>query len=301
MLEEIISYLPAKAFFKLLVCKTFCQLSLDSHFQLSQSYHNKTIFGFIVHSDNILKSIILIDPYAGMSSSSLEFIADMESIILGLAGGLVFILNHKYEGFDATITGICVYNPARGTRCKLPSPSDVYPGGCRVARAWTMDKELDFGHQQLDLEDPVVCDDAMFWLSSDLKSYARIGRYVITFDVREECTQIIPLPTSGLIDLCLLKKTSDNMPEWVKMHEISLAHMGFTGEPFFVNYVELIEVATTTLLVFTAYDSTYSCNIKDGGELKWQDCWRFAYSPKFISYSDTLRPCGDHEELLEAI
>ncbi|CAL9111077.1 unnamed protein product [Musa textilis] len=63
MLEEIISYLPAKAFFKLLlVCKTFCQLSLDSHFQLSQSYYNKTIFGFIVHSDNILKSIILIDP-----------------------------------------------------------------------------------------------------------------------------------------------------------------------------------------------------------------------------------------------
>ncbi|CAL9111079.1 unnamed protein product [Musa textilis] len=366
VLKEIISYLPAKAFFKLLhVCKTFRQLSLDSHFLLSQSYHNKTISGFIVHNGNILKSIILIDPNAGVPSSSLEFIADMESIILGSAGGLVFVLNHKYEGFDATTTSICVYNPARGTRCWLPSPpGECTPGGvavrfmndgdgvmkdyklvyltqtwglnishhCRVydsvARAWTMDKELDFGHQQLDLEDPVVCDNAVFWLSSDLKSYARIGPYVVTFDVREERTQIIPLPSeaaidffaifgiakwegkslclihyssfAGVIDLWLLKKTSDSVPEWVKMHEISLAQMGFTGEPFFVNYVKLIEVATTTLLVFTTYDSMYSYNIKDG-ELNWQDCWGFAYSPKFIPYSNTLRPCGDQEELLEAI
>ncbi|URD92358.1 hypothetical protein MUK42_00292 [Musa troglodytarum] len=84
MLEEIISYLPVKAFFKLLpVCKTFRQLSSDSHFLLSQSYHNKTISGFIIHSDNILKSFILIDPYVGVPSSNLKFIADMESIILG--------------------------------------------------------------------------------------------------------------------------------------------------------------------------------------------------------------------------
>ncbi|CAL9781301.1 unnamed protein product, partial [Musa acuminata subsp. burmannicoides] len=113
VLAEIISYLPAKAFFKLLpVCKTFRQLSSNSHFLLSQSRYNKTVSGFIIHSDNFLKSIILIDPYAGVPSSTLEFIADMESIILGSAGGLVFVLNKKYERFDATTTGICVYNPA---------------------------------------------------------------------------------------------------------------------------------------------------------------------------------------------
>ncbi|CAL9205081.1 unnamed protein product, partial [Musa hybrid cultivar] len=363
VLAEIISYLPAKAFFKLLpVCKTFRQLSSNSHFLLSQSRYNKTVSGFIVHSYNFLKSFILIDPYAGVPSRTLEFIADMESIILGSAGGLVFVLNQKYERFDATTTGICVYNPARGTRCWLPSPpGECTPGGiavrfmndgdrlmkdyklvyltqtwglsishrCRVydsvARAWTMDKELDLGHQQLDLEDPVVCGDAVFWLSSDLKSYARIGPYVVTFDVREERTQIIPLPSetvidffaifgiakwegkslclihysssSGVIGLWLLKKTSDGAVEWVKMHEISLAQMGFPGEPCFVNYVKLIEVSTTTLFVFTTYDSMYSYNIKDGGALKWQGCWGFAYSPKFIPYCNTLRPCGDREEL----
>ncbi|CAD5181204.1 unnamed protein product [Musa acuminata subsp. malaccensis] len=367
VLVEIISHLPAKAFFKLLpVCKTFRQLTLDSHFLLSQSYYNNTISGFIVHSDNILNSIILIDPYAGVPSSSLKFITDTESIFLGSAGGLVFVLNQKYERFDATTTGICVYNPARGTRCWLPSPpGECTPGGiavrfmndedgvmkdyklvyvtqtsglsishhCRVydsvARAWTVDKELDLGHQQLDLEDPVVCGDAVFWLSSDLKSYSRIGPYVVTFDVREECTQIIPLPSETVIDffalfgiakwegksLCLihyssfsgviglwpLKKTSDGTLEWVKMHEISLAQMGFTGEPCFVNHVKLIEVATTTLLVFITYDSMYSYNVKDGGALKCQDCWGFPYSHNFIPYSNTLRPCGDREERLEAI
>ncbi|URD92207.1 hypothetical protein MUK42_00137 [Musa troglodytarum] len=127
VLVEIISYLPAKAFFKLLpVCKTFYQLSSDSHFLLSQSLYNKAISGFFIHSDNILRSFILIDPYAGVPSSNLEFLSNSGAIILGSAGGLVFVLLNKDGWFDATTSGICVYNPARGTRCWLPSP----PGRC---------------------------------------------------------------------------------------------------------------------------------------------------------------------------
>ncbi|RZS29015.1 hypothetical protein BHM03_00062680 [Ensete ventricosum] len=131
VLEAIISYLPTKAFVKFLsICKTFYQLSSDSRFLFSQSYYNKAISGFVVRSDNILMSIIIIDPYAGVPRSNLKFIIDMESIILGSAGGLIFVLNKKYEGFDASI---CVYNPARGTRCWLPAPSgECTSGGIAV-------------------------------------------------------------------------------------------------------------------------------------------------------------------------
>ncbi|RWV89494.1 hypothetical protein GW17_00048350 [Ensete ventricosum] len=90
-----------------------------------------------------------------------------------------------------------------------------------------------------------------------------------------------------MFGLWLLKKTNEVVLEWVKMREITL------------NYAKLIEVATTTLLVFTTYDSMYSYNnIKDGGgALKKQECWEIPYSPAFIPHSNTLRPCGDQEEL----
>ncbi|RRT48651.1 hypothetical protein B296_00049094 [Ensete ventricosum] len=366
VLVQIISYLPAKVFFKLLpVCKTLCRLSLDSHFLLLQSYRNKTISGIIVIGENILRSFIRIDHGAGMPNNSLEFLSKTGSI-LGSAGGLVFILLEKYEMFRATTVGICVCNPARGTQCCLPPPSGAcFRGGvavrfindgdgvtkdyklvyltqtygltashhCRVydsvARAWTMDKEVDFGPQQLNLEDPVVCGDIVYWVSSDLESYVRDHTYVVAFDVRDECTQIILLPRetvtsfhniygitlwegkwlclihygpfTGVFGLWLLKKTSSSVLEWVKMHEISLAQMGFTGKLFFVSYVKLIEVATTMMLVFTAHDTVYSYNIKDGGACKKLDSLGLTYFPKLIAYSNTLRPCGDQEELLEAI
>ncbi|CAL9106668.1 unnamed protein product [Musa acuminata var. zebrina] len=367
VLVKIISYLPAKAFFKFLpVCKTIYHLSSDSHFLLSQSYYNKAISGFFIHSDNILRSFILIDSYAGVPRSNLEFLSDSGAKILGSAGGLVFVLLNKNGWFDASTSGICVYNPARGTRCWLPSPpGKCIRGGiavrfmndgdvmakdyklvyvtrtrgrsslhhCRVydsvARAWTMDKELDFGRRELELEYPVVCGDTVFWLSSELESYTRIDPYVVTFDVREECTQIIPLPKEAILNffdalgiaewegksLCvihystsywvfglwLLKKTSGSAVGWVKVREISLAEMGFTGEPSFVSYVDLIEVATTTLLVFTIYGKVYSYSIKDGEVLKKLASLPVSYFPKLIPYSNTLRPCGEQEELLEAI
>ncbi|URD91490.1 hypothetical protein MUK42_00139 [Musa troglodytarum] len=198
-----------------------------------------------------------------------------------------------------------------------------------VARAWTMDKEVDFGPQQLDLADPVVYGDTVFWVSPDLESYIKDHAYVVAFDVREECTQIIPLPsetvisfrnvygiakwegnslcvihyskTFGVFRLWLLKKTSDSVPEWVKMHEISLAQMGFVEKPFFVSSVKLIEVATTTLLIFTTGGTMYSYNIKDGVVCKRQDSLGVTFFLKLISYSNTLRPCGEQEELWEAI
>ncbi|CAL9106754.1 unnamed protein product [Musa acuminata var. zebrina] len=356
LLAEILSYLPAKTFFRLLsVCKTFRQLSSDSHFLLSQTYHNNVISGFFPHIRNIPGPFFLIDPYAGVPRSSLELLSYRKVVILGSAGGLVFVLHNKDDA-------LCVYNPARGTRCQLPSPPSKYwtwggigiavrfmndgdgvtksyklvylsrtPAGsslhrCQVydssARVWTMDKELDFGRMELHLEHPVVCDDVVFWASSHSESYERIDHYVVAFDVRKERTQIIPLPkeaavayldTIGIgkwegkslclihyemctwvIGLWLLRKTNDGPPRWVRVHEVSLGQMGFR-EPPNVSCVMLREVAMTTSLVFTVDSEAYSYDIKDG-ELKKLGSLGCSY-PLLIPYSNTLRPCGEEEEL----
>ncbi|RRT41105.1 hypothetical protein B296_00030721 [Ensete ventricosum] len=361
LLAKILSYLPAKIFLRLLsVCKTFRQLSSDSHFLLSQSYHNNVISGFFPHRRNISGPFFLIDPYAGVPVSSLEFLCSSKTIILGSAGGLVFVLHRHNDGI------LWVYNPARGTRCKLPSPPNKYCqwGGvavrfmndgdgvtkdyklvylsqtpirsslhrCRVydssARVWTMDKELDFGKKELDLELPVVCDNTVFWASSHSELYERIDQYVVAFDLRKESTRIIPLPKEAAVtsfdtigiakwegkSLCLihydlytwgfafwlLRKTDDDGPPgWVKVHEVSLGQMGFR-EPSYVSSIMVTEVVTTTkLLVFTIQSEAYSYNIENG-ELK-KLASSDIYFAKLIPYSNTLRPCGEEEELLEEI
>ncbi|CAL9046960.1 unnamed protein product [Musa banksii] len=352
LLAEILSYLPAKTFFRLLsVCKTFRQLSSDSHFLLSQSYHNNVISGFFPHDSAFSGPFCLVDSYAGVPRSSLEFLFRKGKIV-GSAGGLVFLL-HKTDG------ALCVYNPVRGTRCKLPSPpgknckwggiavrflndgDEVTKGyrlvylsrhsvrsklhRCQVydssARVWTMDKELDFGRLELHLEHPVICDDVVFWESSNSFSN-EIDQYVVGFDVRKERTQIIPLPkeaavarsdTIGIgmwegkslclmhyetctwvIGLWLLRKTNDGPPGWVRVHEVSLGQLGFT-KPRNVSCVVLREVAMTTSLVFTVDSEAYSYDIKDG-ELKKLGSMGYSYPP-LIPYSNTLRPCGEEEEL----
>ncbi|CAL9046951.1 unnamed protein product [Musa banksii] len=119
LLAEILSYLPAKNFFRLLsVCKTFRQLSSDSHFLLSQSDHNNVISGFFPHDRDFSGPIFLVDPYTGVPRSSLEFLFRKGKIV-GSAGGLVFVL-HRKDG------ALCVYKPSRGTRCQLPSPPSKY-------------------------------------------------------------------------------------------------------------------------------------------------------------------------------
>ncbi|URD91498.1 hypothetical protein MUK42_00291 [Musa troglodytarum] len=358
LLVEILSYLPAKTFFRLLsVCKTFRQLSYDSHFLLSQSCHNNVTSGFFLHRRNISGPFFIIDPYAGVPRKNLEFLCYNNVIILGSAGGLVFVL-HRKDG------ALYVYNPARGTRCRLPSPPGKYcPRSgiavrfmnngdgvtkdyklvyvsrtsawsslhrCRVydsfAKVWTMDKKIDFGGKELDLKHPVVCDNIVFWASSHSESFERIDQYVIAFDVRKEHTQIIPLPEEAAVayfdtigigkwegkSLCLihydmytwvftlwlLRTTNDGPTGWVKAHEVSLGHMGFR-EPSYVSSIILSEVATTTLLVFTVLTEAYCYNIKDG-ELKKLASSEFHFA-KLIPYSNTLRPCGEQEELLEEI
>ncbi|URE09650.1 hypothetical protein MUK42_23491 [Musa troglodytarum] len=145
------------------------------------------------------------------------------------------------------------------------------------------------------------------------------------YDVRKECTQIIPLPKEAAVayvdtigigkwedkslclihyDMCacvfglwLLRKTNDGPTGWVRAHEVSLGQIGFKGTPD-VNSIMLSEVAMTTLLVFTIEKETYSYDIKDE-ELKNLAYLPTYYSPRLIPYSNTLQPCGEHEELLE--
>ncbi|CAL9120734.1 unnamed protein product [Musa textilis] len=153
-----------------------------------------------------------------------------------------------------------------------------------MAKTWTMDKHLDFGGREIDLDHPVVHDEIVFW-ASDLRSCMKINPYVVTFDTRIECTQIIALPKIRTIDssdiigiakwegksLCLihyhmftqvfalwlLVKKSNGVLEWVKKHEISLTPTRFK-EPCYVSSVTLSEMATTTLLVFTIHDEVDS-------------------------------------------
>ncbi|THU50531.1 hypothetical protein C4D60_Mb06t21210 [Musa balbisiana] len=359
VLAEILSYLPAKTFFRLLfVCKTFHQLSSDSRFLLSQSYRSKAISGFFVKCYTTFRSFLLVDPSADVPRTSREFLSKNNAFILGSAGGLVFVLHENDGSSNATLY---VFNPARRTRCHLPTPSgECSRGGiavgfmndgdgvtkdyklvylsptcewsslhhCRVydsvAKTWTMDKHLDFGGREIDYDHPVVCGETVFW-ASDLGSYMKINPYVVAFDMRTECTKIIALPKRRTIDssdiigiakwegksLCLihyrrfsqvfavwlLEKRSNGVIVWVKKHEISLTRMGFKEAAGYVSSVTLSEVAATTLLVFTVYDEVHGYSMKDG-EIKKLASLGFYYS-SLIPYSNTLRPCGQQEELLE--
>ncbi|CAD5178878.1 unnamed protein product [Musa acuminata subsp. malaccensis] len=361
VLAEILSYLPAKTFFGLLsVCKTFHQLSSDSRFLLSQSYRSKAISGFFVKCYTTFRSFLLVDPCADVPRTSRQFLSKNNAFILGSAGGLVFVLHENNGSSNATRHSLYVFNPARRTRYQLPTPSgECSRGGiavsftndggrvtkdyklvylsptyewsslhhCRVydsvANTWTMDKHLDFGGREIDMDHPVVCGETVFW-ASDLGSYMKIDPYVVAFDMRTECTQIIALPKRRTIDssdvigiakwegksLCLihyrrfsqvfalwlLEKRSNGVLVWVKKHEISLTPMGFE-EPLNVSSVTLSEVATTTLLVFTVYDEVHSYSMKDG-EIKKLASLGFYY-PSLIPYSSTLRPCGQQDELLK--
>ncbi|XP_064953771.1 uncharacterized protein LOC135635968 [Musa acuminata AAA Group] len=357
LIAEILSYLPAKTFVRLLsVCKTFHQLSFDYHFHLLQSHHNTTISGFLVEYHGTNLSLLKVDPCTGVPKSSLEFLRNSNATILGSAGGLIFVLHGNEGSSDATTSSIFVYNPARRTRCRLPTPSGVRLMGsiavkftddsdvvtedyklvylsptwewsllyhCRVydsaTRAWTMDKKLNLGARELNYKHPVVCGDVVFW-ASDWRSRTKVDPYVVAFDVREECTQIIHLPKEAAIccddtigiakwegnSLCLihyrmlscgftlwlLRKARDGATGWVKANEISLAEMGLKNRCF-VSSVMLCEVAKTVLLVFTITNKAYSYDLKDGELRNLGLCY-----PRLIPYSNTLRPCGQQEELL---
>ncbi|CAL9106672.1 unnamed protein product, partial [Musa acuminata var. zebrina] len=362
VLIEILSYLPAKTFFKFLsVCKTFRQLSSNSHFLLSQSYHSKAISGFFVQRYSTFRSLLLIDPYAGMPRSSLDCLRNRNTRILGSVGGLVFVWHRNDGSFNATTSSLFVYNPARRTRCHLPSPpSKCLRGGiavrfmtdinrltkdyklvylsptgqsslyhCQVydsaARAWTMNKQLNCGWRALDLQHPVVNGETVFWVST-LRTQVVIDPYVFAFNMRTECTETIELPqeatvrdadTIGIAEwerrticlihygslsqvfaLWLLRETRNGVPRWMKAHEISLGQMGLR-KPCYVSSVMLSEVETIMLLVFTVYDEVYSYSIQDGDLKKLGSVG--IDDPTLIPYVNLLRPCGEQEELLEAI
>ncbi|URD91643.1 hypothetical protein MUK42_00163 [Musa troglodytarum] len=151
-------------------------------------------------------------------------------------------------------------------------------------RAWTMDKELDFGPEALHFVHSVVYGETVFWVT-------KLALYVVAFDMKMASTQIIEVPKEARINyadkieigkwegkqLCLiycygfswmfsmwkLRKTSDGAPRWAKLHEISMASIGLrrVGQ---VSSMFLSEAATTTQLVFTICDVVHGYSIKDG-------------------------------------
>ncbi|CAL9036990.1 unnamed protein product, partial [Musa banksii] len=352
--EEILSYLPAKTFFRLQpVCKSFHELSEKSDFLHSQSDLCKAVSGFFAKSHCSFEFFLHVDPCAGVPETFRNFLSKNNGFILGSADGLLFVVHDNR--YPAT-RSIYVYNPARRTRCPLPVPSGLtWDGGiavkfmnhgdkvtkdyqlvyvisepmktyvffrCQVydsvAKMWTMDKYLDFGKGAVDLNHPVVDDDTIFWLS--------YHEYVVAFDLRTECTQIIPWPetmaidtdddfgigkwegksvclfryhaSSGVFTLKLLERSGNGVIRWVTAHEISLDRMGFK-EPVTVMSIMLCEGATTTLLLLFTDGGVYTYSIKDG-ELKKLTSER-RYYPPLIPYSNTLRPCGEEEELFKTI
>ncbi|XP_065033254.1 uncharacterized protein LOC135665331, partial [Musa acuminata AAA Group] len=325
--EEILSYLPAKTFFRLQpVCKSFHELSEKSDFLHSQSDLCKAVSGFFVKIRNAFNSFLLVDPYAGVPRTFGKFLSKNNGFILGSADGLVFVM---HDNRRAATRSLYVYNPARRTRCHLRAPSDLCPGGgiavnfmndgdmtkdyklvylsstwvwyslrrCQVydsvAKKWTMDKRLDFGGGAIDLDHPVVHDETIFWVSAR-ETCRMINAYVVAFDLRTECTQIIRPPERMNIDpsdtigigkwegksvclihyrlssrvfaLELLEKSNNGGIRWVTAHEISSDRMGFK-KPLNVLSTMLCEVATTTLLVFATHEDAYTYSIRDG-ELK---------------------------------
>ncbi|CAD5181097.1 unnamed protein product [Musa acuminata subsp. malaccensis] len=357
--QVILSYLPAKTFFRLQsVCKSFHQLSEESHFLLSQSYLCKVVSGFFTKSYSSFDSFLHVDPCAGVPRTFGKFLSKNNGFILGSADGLVFV---RHDNRRATTHSLFVYNPARRTRCHLPAPSDMcLEGGiaavtfmndgekvmkdyklvylsptsewnsfrrCQVydsvAKMWTMDKHLDFGGAAIDLDHPVVYDETIFWVSTP-RPLVMINRYVVAFDLRTKCTQIIRPPERMNIDrsdtigigkwegksvclihyrkssrvfaLELLEKSGNGAIRWVTVHEASLDRMGFK-ERLTVSFTMLCEVATTTLLVFATLEDAYTYSIKDG-EIKKLGPLR-SWITSLIPYSNTLRPCGEEEELFE--
>ncbi|URD92439.1 hypothetical protein MUK42_00929 [Musa troglodytarum] len=231
------------------------------------------------------------------------------------------------------IAAIFVNDDDRVTKdYKLVYLSGNFSHQCRVydstARAWTNYEMLDFGQGNLDYEHPVVCGDTVFWVSGIDEL---TDPYIVAFDTRKESTQVIPLPeivvltaskwdTMGIgkwegkllslihyqtfscaFTLWSLTKATEGAVGWVTAHEISLAQMGFTNmrEYCIITGVMLSEVATTASLVFDISDKVYSYSIKEG-KLRKLGSAGFNYFTLF-PYVSSLRPCGDHEELLEAM
>ncbi|CAL9106658.1 unnamed protein product [Musa acuminata var. zebrina] len=319
------------------------------------SYLCKPVSGFFVKSYTAFESFLPVDPYADVPRIFGKFLSKNNGFILGSTDSLVFVMHENYHAATRTLY---VYNPARGTRCHLPAPSDMCPQGgiavnfmndgdkvtkdyklvylsstwvrhslrrCQVydsvAKMWTMDKRLDFGGGAIDLDHPVVYDEIIFWVSTP-ETRRMINRYVVAFDLRTECTQIIHLPERMNIDpsdtigigkwegksvclihyrtssqvfaLELLEKSGNGAIRWVTMDKISLDRMGFK-EPLTVTFTMLCEVATTTLLVFATLEDAYTYSIKNGKIKKLGPLGLWFTS--LILYSNTLRPCGEEEEL----
>ncbi|URD92257.1 hypothetical protein MUK42_00164 [Musa troglodytarum] len=319
------------------------------------------ISGFFVKgSYTSFESFIHVDPHAGLPRSFGKFLSKNNGFILGSADGLVFVMHDKRWLINATARSLYVYNPARRTRCLLPAPSDmcrrdriavnfmsdedkmtkdyklVYLSSTKdqhslhrcqvynsVAKMWTMDKRLDFGEGAIDLDHPVVHDETIFWASK--REMGTMNKpYVVAFDLRTECTQIIRPPermnivpadiigigkwegksvclihyrkSSRVFALELLQKSRNGAIRWETVHEMSLARRGFE-EPLIGISTMLCEVTTTTLLVFATYKDAYTYSIKDG-EIKKLGQLLLLF-PSLIPYSNTLRPCGQQEELFE--
>ncbi|CAL9046967.1 unnamed protein product [Musa banksii] len=121
--QVILSYLPAKTFFRLQsVYKCFHELSEESHFLLSQSYLCEAISEFFIKSYSSFESFLHVDPCVGVPRTFGEFLRKNNGFILGSADGLVFV---RHDNRCATTHSLFVYNPARRTRCHLPTPSDM--------------------------------------------------------------------------------------------------------------------------------------------------------------------------------
>ncbi|RRT42817.1 hypothetical protein B296_00026383 [Ensete ventricosum] len=83
------------------------------------------------------------------------------------------------------------------------------------------------------------------------------------------------------------------------LHRCQLRADGDWGKPCYVSSVVLSEVETSMLLVFVVHDEVCSYNIQDGDLRKLGSVG--IYDPTLIPYVNSLRPCGEQEELLEAI
>ncbi|CAL9110918.1 unnamed protein product, partial [Musa textilis] len=113
VLQVILSYLPTKAFFRLqLVCKSFYELSKESRFLLSQSYHYKHVYEFFVKSNPAFMSLLLVDPFASVPRTFGKFLSKNNGFILGSIDGLVFIM---HDNCRAATCSLYVYNPAHRT------------------------------------------------------------------------------------------------------------------------------------------------------------------------------------------
>ncbi|RRT77813.1 hypothetical protein B296_00021079 [Ensete ventricosum] len=238
-LSVVFSFLPAKAFFRLmLVAKRFHQLSTVPRFLLEQACHNKSASGFFHRDYYAPYRFLLIDPYAGIPANFPDCF-NYSDQILASAGGLVFYQRQQY--WDDEHGSLCVCNPARRTWWTLPSPRSkkfgkekrvsaavifVYDGNdvaedykliclteaterpafqhCGVydsaANAWTTDEEIDFGLRELEYDHPAVCGETVYWASDCIDYISEPDPYVVSFDTTTKRTEIIPVPEGAVID-----------------------------------------------------------------------------------------------------